>query len=169
MSALRPIAHVGMTVTDLDQAMDWYCGVLGFEPIGPAAEVAADDGHAGTVAADVFGPRLGRFRQAHLASANGVAIELFEFLDPPTEPRRDNFDYWKTGIFHLCLLAPDIDELAARIAASGGRQRTSRVWEMWPGEPYRTCYCEDPFGNVIELYSHSHERTYANRGGARVD
>ena len=48
------------------------------------------------------------------------------------------------------------------VAARAGR-RTSRVWELFPGEPYRTCYCEDPFGNAIELYSHSHERTWANR------
>jgi catechol 2,3-dioxygenase-like lactoylglutathione lyase family enzyme len=163
MTVLRPIAHIGITVTDLPRAIDWYCDVLGFELIAPAVEVSAADGHAGTVAADVFGPRLARFRQAHLASANGVAVELFEFLDPPSEPRDDNFEYWKTGIFHLCVVAPDIDQLAVRIANAGGRRRTSRVWEMWPGEPYRTCYCEDPFGNVIELYSHRHERVYANR------
>jgi catechol 2,3-dioxygenase-like lactoylglutathione lyase family enzyme len=163
MTALRPIAHIGITVPDLSEAIDWYCDVLGFEAIGPAVEVRVDDGHAGTVAADVFGPRLGRFRQAHLASANGVALELFEFLEPPSEPRLDNFEYWRTGVFHICLLAPDIEELEERIVESGGLRRTSQVWEMWPGEPYRTCYCEDPFGNVIELYSHSHERTYSNR------
>jgi catechol 2,3-dioxygenase-like lactoylglutathione lyase family enzyme len=167
MTALRPITHIGVTVTDLDHAAEWYCDVLGFQALGPAVKVTVDHGHAGAIAADVFGPRLVSFRQTHLASANGVAIELFEFLDPPSEPRPDTFDYWKTGIFHLCLVAPDIEELAARIADSGGRQRTSRVWEMWPGEPYRTCYCEDPFGNIIELYSHSHERTYANRTPSR--
>lgn len=163
MSPPRPIAHVGVTVTDLDVAIDWYCSVLGFDPIAAPVEVSSEDGHAGAVATDVFGPRLGRFRQAHLASANGVALELFEFIEPRSERRADNFEYWKTGIFHLCVVAPDIEELASRIAESGGCRRTSRVWEMWPGEPYRTCYCEDPFGNIIELYSHSHERTYANR------
>jgi catechol 2,3-dioxygenase-like lactoylglutathione lyase family enzyme len=168
MSLPRPIAHVGMTVTDVRQAVKWYCEVLGFEAMGPPVEVSSDDGHAGAVAGDVFGPRFRSFRQAHLASANGVAIELFEFVEPATERRADNFEYWKTGIFHLCLVAPDIDELAERIARSGGRRRTAQVWEMWPGEPYRTCYCEDPFGNVIELYSHSHERTYANRNGPGV-
>jgi hypothetical protein len=78
---------------------------------------------------------------------------LFEFAEPPA----------RTGIFHFCLVAPEIDRVAARIASTGGRLLTSRVWEIFAGEPYRTCYCEDPFGTVIELYSHSHERTYANR------
>jgi catechol 2,3-dioxygenase-like lactoylglutathione lyase family enzyme len=146
-------AHVGMTVADLDEAVRWYGEVLDLEPIAPAVEVRADEGHGGAVAADVFGPRFGRFRQAHLIAANGVALELFEFAQP---------ERWRTGIFHLCLTTPDVAARAERIAATGGRQRTS-VWPIFSGEPYRTCYCEDPFGNVIELYSHSHERTYANR------
>ena len=157
------VAHVGVTVTDLDAAVRWYVEALGLEPIGPPVEVRADEGHGGAVAADVFGRGFGRFRQAHLATANGVALELFEFLEPRSERRRDNFDYWRTGISHLCLATPAIDSLVERIGASGGRQRTSRVWEIFPREPYRTSYCEDPFGNVIELYSHSHERIYSNR------
>jgi catechol 2,3-dioxygenase-like lactoylglutathione lyase family enzyme len=143
-----------VTVTDLDLAVRWYREVLGFEPIGPPVEVRAGAGHGGAVAADVFGPGFGRFRQAHLAGANGVALELFEFAEPPSD--------WRSGIFHFCLVADDVERLAARIATGGGRQR-SRVWELFGGEPYRTCYCEDPFGNVVELYSHSHERTWANR------
>jgi len=36
------------------------------------------------------------------------------------------------------------------------------VREYYPGEkPYRMVYCEDPFGNLIELYSHSYELTYS--------
>jgi hypothetical protein len=64
------------------------------------------------------------------------------------------------------VVTPEIERSAQRIASSGGRVRTSRVWQIFPGQPYRTCYCQDPFGNVLELYSHSHERTYANRAGA---
>jgi catechol 2,3-dioxygenase-like lactoylglutathione lyase family enzyme len=145
------VAHVGVTVPDLDAAVRWYGDVLALEAIGPPVEVRADEGHGGAVAADVFGPRFGRFRQAHLATANGVALELFEFADPGD------------GIVHFCLTTTAIDALAHRIAASGGRMRTSRVWDLFPGEPYRMCYCEDPFGNVLELYSHSHERVYSNR------
>jgi catechol 2,3-dioxygenase-like lactoylglutathione lyase family enzyme len=160
---MTAIAHVGMTVTDLDAAASWYGEVLGLEPLGPVVQVRAGDGHAGELAAEVFGPGFGAFRQAHLASSNGTALELFQFLEPSTERRAANFDFRRTGISHVCLVAPDVEGTARRIAARGGRRRT-RAAPIFPGEPYRTCFCEDPFGNVVELYSHSHERTYANRG-----
>jgi catechol 2,3-dioxygenase-like lactoylglutathione lyase family enzyme len=148
---MTAITHVGIAVPELDRAVAWYADVLGLEPLGPPVAVCADDGHAGAVAADVLGG--GSFRQAHLTSANGVALELFEFAQPQ--------ERW-TGIFHLCAVPPNLERTAARISASGGR-RTSRIWHIFPDAPYRTCYCEDPFGTTIELYSHSHERTYANR------
>jgi catechol 2,3-dioxygenase-like lactoylglutathione lyase family enzyme len=148
---MTAITHVGIAVPDLDRAAAWYAGVLGLDPLGPPASVSAAEGHAGTVAADVLG--TGSFRQAHLTSANGVAVELFEFEDEQTR--------WE-GIFHVCLVPPNLERTAERIAVCGGR-RTSRIWPVFAGEPYRTCYCEDPFGNTIELYSHSHERTFANR------
>lgn len=148
---MTAVAHVGIAVGRLDRAVAWYTETLGLEPLGRPTSVRPGEGHAGTVAADVLGPSA--FRQAHLTSANGVAIELFEFADRQTR--------W-TGLFHLCLVPPNLDRTAARIAASGGR-RISRVWPIFTDAPYRTCYCEDPFGNTIELYSHSHERTYANR------
>lgn len=150
---MTSIAHVGMSVSDLDRALAWYRDVLELEQLGPATRVALDDSHARAVATDVLGTEAGAFRQGHLTSANGVALELFEFERAP--------ERWR-GIFHVCFVPPKLDHAAARIAASGGR-RTSRIWHVFPDAPYRTCYCEDPFGNTIELYSHSHERTYANR------
>jgi len=33
----------------------------------------------------------------------------------------------------------------------------------YPGEkPYRMIYMEDPFGNIIEIYSHSYELHYSS-------
>lgn len=147
---MTAVAHVGLAVPDLERAVSWYAGVLGFEPLGGPVTVRPDDGHAGAVAADVLGP--GAFRQAHLTGANGVGLELFEFQEASR---------W-TGLFHFCVTMPDVRRAAERVACAGGR-RTSRVWPIFPGEPFLTCYCADPFGNTVELYSHSHERTYANR------
>ncbi|HEX7299592.1 MAG TPA: VOC family protein [Solirubrobacteraceae bacterium] len=155
-------AHVGITVPSLDDAIAWYRGVLGLEILEGPTEVRAGDGHAGRMASDVFGPCFASMRQAHLSTANGVALELFEFTEPSTERLTNRFVYWRVGPSHLCLVERDLERLVQRIRRRGGRQRTA-VWDIRPGEPYRMCFCEDPFGTIVELYSHSHEQTYARR------
>ncbi len=85
--------------------------------------------------------------------------EIFQF--PNAEKPEDNFESWKGGVFHFCVQDPDVESLLARIAAAGGRQLMP-VREYFPGEkPYRMAYTEDPFGNILEIYSHSYKHTYA--------
>ena len=44
---------------------------------------------------------------------------------------------------------------------TGAKQRMP-VRYCYPGEkPYRMVYCEDPWGNIIEIYSHSYQLTYS--------
>jgi hypothetical protein len=33
---------------------------------------------------------------------------------------------------------------------------------IFEGKPVKACYCEDPWGTVIEVISHSHERAFSN-------
>jgi catechol 2,3-dioxygenase-like lactoylglutathione lyase family enzyme len=148
---------VGIAVPDLEPAVRWYSDVLGFERLGGTTRVRESEGHAGVVAADVLGPGIGSFSQGHLVGANGVGLELFEFEDSAAQ---------RLGIFHMCVVARDVARAAERIGANGGR-RSSQIWPIFEGEPYLTCYCEDPFGNIVELYSHSNERVYSNRDGRR--
>jgi len=61
----------------------------------------------------------------------------------------------------FCVQDPDVEGLAEKIVAAGGKQRMP-VREYFPGEkPYRMVYMEDPFGNILEIYSHSYELTYS--------
>ena len=159
----RGITHIGLTVPDLERAVAWYCDVLGWTLMMGPVDVRLEDSHIGRQVRDVFGEGIGEFRQAHMAAGNGVAVELFQFVEPATPQEGPEFSYWKPGVFHLCVVATDIDALAQRIAASGGRMRTSKVWDVFPNKPFKMCYCEDPFGNVIELYSHTHEQVFADR------
>ena len=34
---------------------------------------------------------------------------------------------------------------------------------LFEDAPNQLVYCEDPFGNVVEIFTHSHEQTFANR------
>ena len=165
----RPITHVGLSVADIYAAVEWYRDVLGFRVLAMPTGVDWTD----PIAVDVFGPRFKSMRIAHLASGNGCALELFQFVDPPAQAPRDNFAYWVGGFFHICLVDPDVTALAKRIENTGGKIRGSRAWTMFSDQrrnaldPYLTIYCEDPFGNVLELFSHSHEQVVANSAQAQ--
>ena len=160
----RAVGHVGITVPDVEAAVAWYGDLFGFRLVGPVADVDQAQGgaFAGPVA-DIFGDDLRRMRMAFLSTANGCIVELFEFQDKPCEELDDHFDYHRRGITHFAITEPDVAGAAARIVERGGVQR-SKVWTLFEGLPYTACYCEDPWGTVIELLSHSHEQTFANLG-----
>ena len=157
----RVLTHVGLVVPDIHAAVEWYTSVLGFVALAPAVLLSADS-HAGRVAAAIYGEGFGRCKQAQLMAGNGVALELFEFVEPPTQPRGGEFEYWRAGFFHICVVDPDIQGLADRIVHSGGRLR-SEVLTLFEDAPHQLVYCEDPFGNLVEIFTHSHEQMFANR------
>ena len=160
----RAFSHVGITVTDLDRAVEWYRSVLGCTLLMGPLEIDAGDTPIGRLCTDIFGDRFQKMRLAHMSTGNYIGLELFEFKQPKSERRADNFEYWKNGFFHICVTDPNIEALSQRIAESGGKHR-SQIWELFPGSGYRMTYCEDPFGNIIEIYTHGYEQTYSNRSG----
>jgi catechol 2,3-dioxygenase-like lactoylglutathione lyase family enzyme len=166
----RAFNHVAVSVTDIDAAMRWYRDVIHMTLLVEPTEVTTDereeknyDPHLATLVRAIFGPKLGKFKFCHMSSANGVGIELFQFIEPASElrPEENNFEYWKTGYFHICLTELNVEGLADKIASTGGKRRTD-VLEVTPGSGKKFCFCEDPFGNVIEIYSHSYEQFWAN-------
>jgi catechol-2,3-dioxygenase len=166
----RAFNHVAVSVTDIDYAMRWYQDVIQMTILIEPTEITTYakgknnyDPHLAMLVRTIFGPKLGNFKVCHMSSANGVGIELFQFIEPASElrPEENNFEYWKTGYFHIALTEPNIEDLADKIASTGGKRRTD-VMEVAPGSTKKFCLCEDPFGNVIEIYSHSFEQFWAN-------
>jgi lactoylglutathione lyase family protein len=110
---------------------------------------------------DVFGAGWQHFRIAHLSTGDRIGVELFEFNNQQNP--EDNFEYWKTGVFHFCVQDPNLEKLAEKIVEAGGKKRMKAPRYYYPGEkPYRMIYMEDPFGNILEIYSHSYELHYAS-------
>lgn len=152
----RSLAHVGVAVPDLDEAIEWYREVLGWTIQTEPRAVRGSDGYAGTRAVDVLG-EFGEMRVATLLTGNRVGIELFEFApsrerDAPRPPH--------AGYFHICVTDPDVEGLADAIDARGG-DHYSQVWRLYEDEEeYELTYCEDPYGNLIEIYSHTQTRMH---------
>jgi catechol 2,3-dioxygenase-like lactoylglutathione lyase family enzyme len=161
--ALQPVYpktlnHLAVSVPDLDHAMKWYRDILGFTIVEGPVEFVIDDSIVGTALRDIHGPKLEKMRMVWLSSGNQVGLEIIEYAEPKAQRRQENFEYWKSGITHLCVTDPNIEDLCKKISDSGGKQR-SKIWEIVPHKGYKRAFCEDPFGNVIEIYSNGYEQT----------
>lgn len=107
----RSFSHIGLSVPDLDKAVQFYTEVMGWYILMEPSEVKEDDSAIGIMCKDVFGTDWGHFRIAHLSTSNGIGIEMFEFTNH--EMPENNFEFWKTGIFHYAVQDPDVEGLVS--------------------------------------------------------
>lgn len=118
------IGHVHLKVADLDRALGFYCGVLGFELM----------------------QRFGT--QAAFVSAGGyhhhIALNTWETLGGPPPPPGT------TGLYHLAIVYPDRVALAdalRRLTAAGVPLEGAADHGV-----SESLYLRDPDGNGVELY-----------------
>lgn len=156
----RTFSHIGISVPNIQEAVKFYTEVMGWYLIMQPSEIKEDNSDIGKMCTDVFGAGWENIKIAHMSTGDKIGVELFEFAK--NEQPTNNFEYWKTGVFHFCVQDPDVEGLVEKIVKAGGKQRMP-VTEYFPNEkPYRMCYVEDPFGNIFEVYSHSYELTYSS-------
>lgn len=165
--------HVGISVTNIDTAMDWYHKVLGFTIISAVQDIIVDNTTSmGRLLGQMYGPEMKRVKMGHMTTSNGIGLEFFQFIEPPTISRNTStqngplFDYTTAGFFHICVTDSSPETLARRIVDEGGKQ-ISPVLPIFPGDIYQAVYCLDPFGNLIEVMSNSYESTLSNRNSQR--
>ena len=160
MTYPRAFSHIGISVPNIEEAVKFYTEVMGWQVMMKPTEVIEENTTAiGKMCIDVFGEGWGSFKIAHLSTSDTIGIELFEF--PQNTKPRYEFNPYPTGLFHFCVKDPDIEGLVEKIIKSGGKQRMP-IREYYPNEkPYKMVYCEDPFGNIIEIYTHSYELVYS--------
>lgn len=159
MTYPRAFSHIGITVTDLGKAVEFYTKVMGWYVIMPPTVIEHDESALGVLCDDVLGKGWGTFIVAYLATADRVGVEIFEF--PNAERCENNLEYWKTGVFHFCVQDPDVEGLAAKIVQAGGKQRMPVRYYYSNDKHFRTVYCEDPFGNIFQIYSHCYELNFS--------
>ncbi|KAH0848274.1 hypothetical protein AYO21_04304 [Fonsecaea monophora] len=161
----RPFNHVGVSVPDIQKAVDWYSSLFGFQLIGNKIH---DIKRAEVPNAPIFGiypESLQHVKVAYMATGNGVGFELFEFGNPKTYVPEKEFEYHRGGFFHICVTDPEPDALVGRIVKAGGKQIGATVDPVFPVPKNIKClYAADPWGNVIEILDISFERltTLAN-------
>ncbi|MCP4906479.1 MAG: hypothetical protein GY910_16005 [bacterium] len=138
---IHGVEHTAISVPDLRVAIDFYCGVLGFElesesgwPKG-VAELDALVGLAES-ASEVAMLRMGETR-----------IEIFQYESPEPRPQDLEFRVCDHGLTHFCLAVTGIEDEYARLVGAGV------VFNAPPVELGASicAYGRDPFGNVFEL------------------
>ena len=162
----KSFSHIGITVPDIKKAVSFYTEVMGWYVIMEPSTVAKEtDTAIGQMCIDVFGDDWETFEIAHLATSDGIGVELFSF--PQGIKEAPEFSPFNTGLFHFCIQDPDIEALVEKVKAHGGKQRMP-IREYYPKDkPFKMCYVEDPFGIVFEIYTHSYELTYSSGAYAK--
>ena len=150
--------HVGISVPNIENGIKWYKKIFDLFQISEIMEVFSEKDQ---IAKDVFQNKFKKFKIVHMCTIDGVGVELFEFINPKNKNPKNNFEFWKTGIFHIAFTTKNIEKISKKISSSDGKQK-SKIWKLFKNKPYKICYCEDPWGNIIELSSHPYNVIWSN-------
>lgn len=122
--------HFGISVPDLETAIEWYRRFLGFE--------VEKRQHIPPIPADLAFVRRGNFRVEIFQVGGAAAL--------PPERRIPNLDLKTHGNKHMCLEVPSVREAVAAVRAAGG----DIAFEVEvDGEP--AAFIRDCVGNLIEI------------------
>ena len=137
------LSHRGLCVGDFAQSLRFYRDGLGFSE---AEHFAMDDPALSTVM-EVEGAKI---RAQMVRNAQGVALELLQFVQPPASGPRERRPNNQYGLTHLAFYVDDMDETAARVREAGGRVH-EQTKGFFPQGNTTMMYCTDPDGARIEL------------------
>jgi len=138
---IHGIDHTALSVPDMDQAIEFYSGVLGFE-----VEMNAGWPSGAKPLDDLVGLEDSASKVAMLRLGD-TKLELFQYQNPEGKAQNPDRPVCDHGIIHLCLAVSGIEEEYERLKKEGVRFNSS------PIDMGRECcvYGRDPFGNVLEL------------------
>lgn len=110
---IKQIAHVGVTVSDIDRSIAFYRDVLGLDFKG---EMTME----GKETDLLFGRKNAKARVAYLNGSNHIMcppLELIQFIDQ--DIRKDEADLFKTSISEICFMTDDIWKVYEELKAKG--------------------------------------------------
>lgn len=155
------INHIAISVPDLEKGLKWYQEVMGFTIVRGPVELTSDNIQVGKALKNIFGSKFKKLRIVWMSSANNIGVEIFQFIQPKQLIEKKQIEYWSGGVIHIAVTERNIEDLLSKVTKTGGKQ-ISKLWELDPKKHHKLVFCSDPFGNIIEIYSHSFEQFHAN-------
>ncbi|MBC8355978.1 MAG: VOC family protein [Planctomycetes bacterium] len=145
--SLSRIHHLGLTVRDIEQAIDFYRDVLGMEVVGRRPSVKTDYVAQQTGYPDVE-LNVASFR---ISPTSQQTLEVVQYMSHPVEPSQPATN--QPGTSHLCLLVDDLRASYNDLAARGVRFKSEPVTiTAGPNQGGLVVYFFDPDGYTIELF-----------------
>ncbi len=144
---LYSIAHIGLTVSDLDRSVSFYKDILGLSYVGEMEMT-------GPETANLFQREGCQARVAYLRTDDPMAplVELIQFLDQKAVPSTPSL--FKTSISELCFTAENVDKEYTRLKNLGveflSEPQTFDSTRYGFGKS-KAVYFLDPDKNVLEL------------------
>jgi catechol 2,3-dioxygenase-like lactoylglutathione lyase family enzyme len=156
---LRGTEHISFSVPDLDQAIAFFCEVLGceyFYPLGPFRDPE------GTWFSDNFQlhPRTEVTRACLLRCGNGSNFEIFEFKAPDQRREMPQMSDW--GGMHLAFYVDDMDAAITYLAGQGVEVLGGKKPGTGPecGDEATFGHFYSPWGMLLEFVSFPNGKAY---------
>lgn len=155
------IDHIGLTVPDLDAAIEFYTKALGgrvLYRLGPFDSRELSEGGEDWTETHVSVPDA-LYNIAFIGFGEGRPIEFFEYLRPagnPEAPKNND-----VGGHHICFVVSDLQESLDKVLANGGTQARQPIPvpagedEFGAWEAIEVIYVLDPWGNQLELLKYT--------------
>ncbi len=141
---IKSTEHFSFTVSNLDQALHFFCDLLGLKAT-PVAEVEDE------AVRKIVGMADAVLRIALVQLPDGKNIELIEYV----KPRGAAVDLATSnpGVAHIAFNVDDIEKMYADLSAKGVTFVSGPVWA--PGNDgkgrWAVCYLRGPDGITMEL------------------
>jgi catechol 2,3-dioxygenase-like lactoylglutathione lyase family enzyme len=165
LPGLRGTDHVGFTVPDMEQAIDFFVNVIGCEAFYELGPFRADDNWMAEHM-NVH-PRAVMKRLKFLRCASGSNFEMFEYEAPDqnSNPPRNS----DVGGHHLAFYVDDIDAAVAYLKSKDVRilgAPTRRT--VGPSAGQSWVYFLSPWGMQLELVSYPDGKGYEKETDRRL-
>lgn len=165
LPGLRGIEHVGLTVPDLDEAIDFFVNIIGCEPFYDLGPFVSDSDWMETHL-DVH-PRAEVKRLKFLRCKTGPNLELFEYSSPDQRQiHPKNSDY---GGHHLAFYVDDMGK-----ALSYLRSKEIKIFgeptyrDSGPSAGQTWVYFQAPWGMTLELVCYPNGKGYEESFSGRL-
>ncbi|GHH98923.1 VOC family protein [Neobacillus kokaensis] len=137
--------HSGITVKNLESALDFYVNILGFELL--STQVANSD----YIFDIVEIPGLKEIKIAFVQIPGGHVLELLEYVGIDTYSASSRSCDYGTG--HICLMVENLEEMFKELKAKGVQFKSKKVANISAGanKGSKAVYMLDPDGYIIEL------------------